>query len=331
MTFGDRPIRVGLIGAGKHGRRYATHICKDFQDRLRLVALARNDAAKAAETAREFGCRAYVGYRALIEEADVDALIVVVPPVAHPEMLSAAACAGRAVLLEKPAAIDLRAGRMLIEALAVHPVPVMVAQTLRYNTVIRTLLGHCAEIGPIHSLALTQRFEMSRLEWIDDPSRSGGGMILHTGVHSFDLLRMLTGMEADRVTCQFGSVRTSRTEDNFAATVSLGGGAVLAVVSGSRAAGGRTGYIEVAGEHGTLVGDHVGHRLHKVVGTTATPIPLGDPVPTVREVLRDFERALRTNALMPIPLKEGLRAVAVADACYAAARSGSTVAVEAIV
>jgi predicted dehydrogenase len=330
MKLGDRPIRVGLIGAGKHGRRYAAHICNDFQERLRLVALARSDGAKAAETAGEFGCRAYVGYRSLIDEADVDVLVVVVPPVAHPEIVRAAARAGRAILLEKPTAIDLRAGRLLLEALAAHPVPVMVAQTLRYNTVVRTLLANCSEIGPMHSLALTQRFERSRLEWIDDPSHAGGGMILHTGVHSFDLLRLLTGMEADRVTCRFGSVRTSRTEDNFAATVSLGGGAALAVVSGSRAAGGRTGYIEVAGERGTLVGDHVGHRLHKVVGTAATPIALDEPVPTVREVLRDLERALRANAAMPISVGEGLRAVAIADACYAAARSGSTVEVEAI-
>jgi predicted dehydrogenase len=330
MMLGDRPIRVGLIGAGKHGRRYATHICNDFQDRLRLVALARRDAAAAVETAREFGCRPYPGCRELIDDADVDVLVVVVPPVGHPEIVSAAARTGRPVLLEKPAAINLDAGRRLLETLAAHPVPVMVAQTLRYNTVIRTLLGHCAEIGPIHSLALTQRFETSRLDWIDDPSRSGGGMILHTGVHSFDLLRLLTGMEADRVTCQLGSVRTIRTEDNFAATIRLGGGAALAVVSGSRAAGGRTGYLEVAGEHGTLVGDHVGHRLHKVVGTTATAIPLCEPAPTVREVLRDFERALREGVPMSIPLEEGLRAVAIADACYAAARSGSTVAVEAV-
>jgi predicted dehydrogenase len=331
MTLGDRPIRLGLIGAGKHGRRYATHICNDFQDSLRLVALARSDPAKAAETAREFGCRPYPGYRELIDAADVDALVVVVPPVAHLEIVSAAARAGRPILLEKPAAVDLGAGRMLLDALAVHPVPVMVAQTLRYNAVVRALLAQCGEIGPVHSLALTQRFEPSRLDWIDDPSRSGGGMILHTGVHSFDLLRLLTGMEANRVACHLGSVRTRRTEDNFAATVSLGGGAALAVVSCSRAAGGRTGYIEVAGERGTLVGDHVGHRLHKVVGTKTTPVPLGDPVPTVREVLRDFTRALCDGAPMPIPLEEGLRAVAVADACYAAARSGSTVEVEEVV
>jgi predicted dehydrogenase len=328
MTLGDRPIRLGLIGAGKHGRRYAAHICNDFRDSLRLVALTRRDGAQAAEAAREFGCRAYTDYRALIDEADVDALVVVVPPVAHLEIVSAAARAGRPVLLEKPATVGLGTGRKLLDALAIHPVPVMVAQTLRYNAVVRALLAQCTEIGPIHSLALTQRFEASRLDWIDDPSRSGGGMLLQTGVHSFDLLRLLTGMEADGVTCHMGCVHTRRTEDNFAATVSLGGGAALAVVSGSRAAGGRTGYIEVAGERGTLVGDHVGHRLHKVAGTTATPVSLGDPVPTVREVLRDFTRALRDGAPMPIPIQEGLRAVAIADACYAAARSGSTVGVE---
>jgi len=60
------------------------------------------------------------------------------------------------------------------------------------------------------------------------------------------------------------------------------------------------------------------------------PLELGEPVPTVREVLRDFVGALRAGAPMPITLADGLRAVAVADACYAAARSGRVAHVEAI-
>lgn len=322
-------IRLGLIGVGKHGRRYARHIREDFSD-LQLVALARRDPEQAAALASEFGCRAYADYRELLAAPDLDAVVVVVPPLLHEEIVLAAARGGKAVLLEKPAAVSLEAGRRMLSAQRSSGVPLMVAQTLRYNAVVRALRERSAALGAIHSLALTQRFERSRLAWIDDPARSGGGITLHTGVHSFDLLRLLTGMEADAVSCRMESVATTRTEDNFAAVVRLGGGKALATVSGSRAAPGRTGYIEVAGERGTLVADHVLHRLRLVVGTRAEELAVGEAVPTVREVLREFSQRLRSGQPMPIPLDEGLRAVAIAEACYRSARTGEVAEVAAV-
>jgi predicted dehydrogenase len=59
-----------------------------------------------------------------------------------------------------------------------------------------------------------------------------------------------------------------------------------------------------------------------VLGTRVEPLPVGDTVPTVREVVRDFVAALRAGASPTVPLLEGLRAVAIVDACYAAARGG---------
>lgn len=317
----DDRLRVGLIGAGKHGRRYAKHVRDDFPD-VELVGLARRDEARAAQSAREFACRAFTDYQKLIEVPGLDAVIVVVPPALHVEVVSRALRAGLAVLLEKPAAISVSGGKMLLDLSRRLAVPVMVAHTLRYNSVVRALVANLSAIGPVHSLVLSQRFEPSQLPWIDDPALCGGGIILHTGVHSFDLVRVLTGLETDQVSCQMSAVRTQRTEDNFAATIRLGGGKAFATVSGSRAAGGRTGYIEVAGPGGTLVGDHVSGWVHLVTGVEIRRMPLEPPVPTVREVLRSFTAALRERASMPIPLEEGLRAVAIAAACYESARSG---------
>jgi predicted dehydrogenase len=321
-------MRLGLIGAGKHGSRYARHIRGDFPD-LRLVALARRDAAKAAAAAAEFGCRTYLDYRELIADREVEAVIVVVPPALHAEIVTAAAAAGRAVLLEKPAAIGVEQGRAMLATLRRHGTPLMVAQTLRYNAVVQALRARLPAIGPIHALSLSQGFEPSLLAWLDDPTRSGGGITLHTGVHSFDLVRFLTGSEAETVACHMARIHTQRTEDTFAAAIRLGGG-TLATVTGCRAIGGRTGHIEIGGEWATLVGDHVTHRAYEVVGTQARPIEIGEPVPTVRAALGDFVRALRAGAPMPIPFEEGLRAVAIACACYRAAESGHLTTVEAV-
>ena len=72
----------------------------------------------------------------------------------------------------------------------------MVSQTLRFNSVVRALEEHIDE---------WDRFIISmpaagtrRPEWRDD-FLAGGGTILHTGVHMFDLLRYSLGMKSARV------------------------------------------------------------------------------------------------------------------------------------
>jgi predicted dehydrogenase len=324
-----RRLRLGLIGLGKHGSRYARHIRDDLPG-VELAAISRQDPEKLAAAARELGARPFVSYRELIREGGVDAVVAVVPPTLHLDIVRIAAAAGMPVLLEKPAAPSLRAGRAILAVLGRHPVPVMVAQTLRYNAVVRVLLAERRRLGRVRSLTFTQRFEPSRLAWLDDPERSGGGVGLHTAVHAFDLMRIVTGMEADDVTCQVESVHTERTEDNFVATVRLGGGAALATVACSRAAGGRNGHLEVAGEKGTLIGDHVLHQAHLVVGTRIDPLAVPPPVPTVREVVRDFALAVRRGSPVPIPFAEGLRAVALAEASATAARTGRRTAVASV-
>lgn len=319
--------RIGLIGVGKHGARYARHVREDFPD-LELAAVARRDPERAAEAGRTFGATPYTDYRELIERGGVDAVIVVVPPTLHVDIVTCAARAGVPVLLEKPAAASLAAGRTMAAAVRQHPIPLMVAQTLRYNAVVRALLAARAELGAVHSMTFTQRFEPTVLDWLDDPEQSGGGIVLHTGVHAFDLMRLLSGLTPESVTCQTAAVRTRRTEDNFVATVRFGGGAALATVSCARTAGARNGHIELSGERGTLVGDHVLNQARRIVGTAVEPLSLPDNIPTVREVVRDFVAALRAGTPMPITLTDGLRAVAVVDACYTAARSGACAPIE---
>jgi len=67
-----------------------------------------------------------------------------------------------------------------------------------------------------------------------------------------------------------------------------------------------------------------------MVGSEARPIDTGPPIPTVRDTLRAFATALAAGASPPIPLEEGLRAVAIAEACARAARTGEKTAVDAI-
>jgi len=315
--------RIGLIGLGKHGGRYAKHIQEDFPD-LQLAAVCRGNPEALYRDAARTGARGFADFHDLLQSGSCDAVVAVVPPHLHLAIVEGCCAAGLPLLLEKPAAIDLESARAMQRAVIDRPIPLMIAQTLRYSAVVRTLREHVPAVGRIASISLSQRFEPSRLDWLDDPARSGAGIVLHTGVHCFDLIRHLTGLRPRRVTAQASRVHTLATEDNCAATVELDGGA-LATVSLARTTQGRSGHIELAGEFATLAGDHVLNTAQLVRGREATPLAVGEALPTVREIIHDFVSHVRAGTAVPIPLREGLEAVAVSFACLESARTGRTV------
>ena len=321
------PIAVGLIGGGKHGARYAQHAGHDVPG-MRLAALARQDHARGAEQARALGCRYHETWRALVDDPSVEAVVAAVPPSLHLEIAAAVARARKPLLIEKPLATTGAGACDVVRVLRAARVPCLMAHTLRWNAVVETMRARVPALGPLRAVMLNQRFEPSTLDWLDDPARAGGGIILHTGVHSFDLVRWLTGREIVRVTCRTARASTVRTEDNFLALLQLEGSDALVAVNGSRATTGRSGLIDVAGADGQLVGDHALGYCFAVRGLERTPVPLPEPLPTVREVLRDFARLVATGAEPRTRLEDGARSVLVAEACYRSAAAGTTVDVE---
>jgi predicted dehydrogenase len=315
-------LGLGVIGAGRHGVRYLRHLAQGDVAGVRLAGVARHDPAKVPETAESFGCRAYAGYPEMLADPGIEAVAVVVRPDLHREIVEAAAAAGKAVLLEKPAALSVTDGLAMLGASRRAGVPVMVAQTLRFNAVVQALEREKERIGPMHALRLSQRFEPSPLSWVDDPAL--GGILFHTGVHSFDLVRLFSGASAVRVQCVTGRVGDVAAVNHFSAVAVLDGNGALATVSGCRATASRTGAIELAGERGQLIGDHVLGTAFRVTGRTTEPLAVPEERPTVVETVAGFARALRAGSSMPITLEDGLRAAALAEACAAASVSGAS-------
>jgi predicted dehydrogenase len=319
-----RPLRIGLIGAGKHGSRYAQHIVADLQDVARLVVLCRRDRAAGETMARAFGCRFAAEIDDVTAAPDVDAVVVVVPPTLNAMICERAAAAGKAILVEKPLAPTVAEAARIRAALDRHGVPFMVAHTLRFNAVVRALRQRIPEIAPLRHVYLSQRFEPSSLEWLDRRAIAGGGIVIHTGVHSFDLLRHFTDTAPESVWCRTWRIDTRETEDNFVAEIVLGG-TMHGTVTGSRSTTARNGLIEIAGTGGQLIGDHVHRVAHLLRGRARTSIDVGPEEPTVLAMLRAFVDAVRGGSLPPISWDDGAAAVALAEACYRSAASGAAV------
>src|SRR5689334_14459538 len=178
-------LGIGIVGAGKHGERYLRHVVADVPA-ARLVAIARRDTVRGEAQARSYGCRFYADAERLIDDPDVDAVVLVVPPTLNVALARRAAAAGKALLVEKPLATTLADCRAIAAAVATSGITAMVAHTLRFNAVVAAVRAEVPTIGPLHAAVITQRFEPSKLAWLDTRAVAGGGIIVHTGVHSFD-------------------------------------------------------------------------------------------------------------------------------------------------
>ena len=306
------PKRLGLIGVGAHGTRYASHLAAGDVEGACLAVICRRNRTLGQTQASRLGVPFVDDYRRVLEDPGVDAVVLVLPPDLHVQIVPEALDAGKGVLVEKPLAADAEGARRLVHAAARSGQVAMVAQTLRFNTVVRAMKERRQELGRLRVISLSQRFEPSTRAWLDDPS--AGGILRNTGVHSFDLVRFLTGLEVEEALCFTQRFLTQRTEDGFGAVLKLAGGA-LGVVENNRATASRSGRIELVGENGQLCGDHTQGLLLQIEGAAARSLSLPPMVPTVRECLAAFASALHGRTPVPIPLEEGLRAVEIVDAC----------------
>jgi|SRR5690242_9943816 len=314
-------LGIGLIGLGKHGSRYARHIVEELPDAT-LVAVCRRSRPEGEKLAAAYHCTFHGDYSDLVATPRVEAVVVAVPPILHPAIVEATCRAGKPLLIEKPLATSLAAAQRIASLVSASGVRAMVAHSLRFNRTVQTVQAHMPEIGPLHALYLSHRFEPSPLDWLDRRAESGGGIVLHTGVHSFDLVRLLTGYEITRVWCRTAQIITRETEDSFAMTCQFSNPSLLATIAGSRAMGGRVGLFELAGARGHLLVDHVHGFVYLVRGTERLTLPVPSQVPTVREALGAFVRALREGSASPVSIEDGMRAVATVDAAYRSAERG---------
>ncbi len=320
-------VRFGLIGLGMHGMRYARHIMQDI-DGAELYAVCRQDPARGQAFAREHNVRYYREYLDVLNDPKVDAVVVVTPSYLHERICTTALEAGKGVLVEKPLARNTREAINIVEAVARTAGVLMVGHTLRFNSVVRTLEKHLHAVGPIHTISLNQRLETPGREWMDDFEHAGGGVILHTGIHMFDLIRHLSGDEVRRVYCEADRIVYEELEDTFVATLCLRRTKIRCVLDAARYTGGRSGRIEVVGEHGQLMGDHVHGYGMLIRDRRATPLDIPPPVNTVEQVLHAFMRTFQHQEDPAISALDGYHAVEIAEACYDAASSGGAIEID---
>lgn len=96
-----KPIQIGVMGCAAIANRSVIPAIQQLSDSFKLVAVASRTQDKATEYASRFGCDAVVGYDALLDRNDVDAIYMPLPSGIHKEWINKALAKGKHVYAEK--------------------------------------------------------------------------------------------------------------------------------------------------------------------------------------------------------------------------------------
>lgn len=317
---------IGLIGVGRHGSRYAHHLLHDVPG-ARLAAVCRRRRAEGERFGAEHGVRFYEDYRELIADPAVQAVVVATPPSAYEDICLEAVRRRKAMLVEKPLGMTGAIAREIVRAAEAAAVPLMTAQTLRFEPSIRLLKEQMARVGEPAYVVMTSRVE-PRSPSARDPAEYGGrGALLEIGIHLLDLVRFLAEDEVAEVRCELDSSGPDSAEARAWVSLRTARG-IPCLLDVSRLAGGRVGRVEWLGRDGQLAADWIHHRLRCLWTGSKEDEQVVEGRATLVEAVTQFLTALDADGPMPVTGLDGLRAVEVADACYESSETGKIISLE---
>jgi predicted dehydrogenase len=130
----------GILGPGRIAARFAADLAR-LPD-ARLAAVGSRSIERAAEfAATHGGCRAHDSYVGLASDPEVDAIYVATPNPFHLEHASLCLERGKAVLCEKPMAVNAAQARRMVDCARANGVFLMEAMWTRFNPVMRQVDG----------------------------------------------------------------------------------------------------------------------------------------------------------------------------------------------
>ncbi len=127
----SRPLRVGMIGVGRHARTILLPSIAQIPEYMQVVALATAHEETARAAAAQFHIPAHVGYEALVADPAVEAVLVVGGQ--HGPAILAALDAGKPVWTETPGIASGLEASQIRKLAQERSLPVQVGFCLRYS------------------------------------------------------------------------------------------------------------------------------------------------------------------------------------------------------
>ncbi len=253
------PVRFAILGFGHHAvRRLVPAFGKC--EHSTLTGMWRRDSVAAAANCAEFGIpHCFATREELCSSPDVDVVFITSPDAMHKDDLQLALQHGKAVLCEKPVAMDAADAQEMAAAADAAGLLFGVGQNFRYNRSLvwireQIQAGKIGEPQLAHA-QFAYPANLAPRKWITDSTLACGGPIADVGVHCIDALRFVLDQEVISVSTL---ARKDETSGNVEAVASMQlemTGGVYATVTASARAPYRT-LIEVTGSEGAVIAEN---------------------------------------------------------------------------
>ena len=342
-------LRCGVIGLGGIS---ATHTGAYLQcPRAELYAICDSSPSWLAFAQKKFNTpKAYVDYRELLADPDIDAVSICLPTGLHAEVTVAALNAGKHVLCEKPMAINADEARQMRDAAVRNDKKLMISQNQRFDQNVQLMKRRVDEgfFGDLYFVriawrrptgmmpgpdAVRENGEHYSRNWFNEKD-NGGGVLRDLGCHLLDLTMYIAdfpklisadarcyrkffpdGYKPGAFVCDSEDLATAHIKFENGLTVQLEvsfGSHVESEVVVTDLYGTKGGASRFGGD-GTLTffrDDDAGNAIAESVTRYAQPY-IGTQSRFVDSVLDDLP--------VPIPAEEGIQVIEALDAIYQSA------------
>ena len=320
-------LRLGLLGAGRIGKVHAGAIAATPGAKLVAVADAFPKAAEALAASSGAEVRSV---DAIMNSADIDAVLITTPTDLHAGMIEQAAKAGKAIFCEKPVDLDVARVRACLEVVADHKTPLMVGFNRRFDPNFMEVRRQidAGAVGTVEMVSITSRDPGPPP--IDYINRSGG-LFRDMTIHDFDMARWLLGEEPVSVFASGSNlvdpaIGKAGDIDSASLILTTASGRIAQISNSRRATYGYDQRIEVHGSKGLVSAENV----------RATTVEVANSEGYRREPLLDFFMTRYTQAYAneigaflkavegSLPMNpsgdDGLKALVLADAAVRSLR-----------
>ena len=324
-------IKVGLIGGGgiadAHIRGYRV-----YADAIKVTAVADVMDQTARRRAAELDAVAYLDFRQMILEADLDAVDICLPHYLHAEAIIAAAEAGKHILCEKPLCLTVQEADRVRLAIEAAGVTLMCAHNQLFLPPVakaKELLDQ-GILGTVYEVHTTDSFyndfDPQNMGWRAAAATSGGGELIDTGYHPTYLMLHLAGGSPAEATALLSRhrLRFMEGEDSAQVLVRFDNGVVgHLVTSWAYDPPPGTEKLSVVGERGSLLSD--GRSLVVTLRGSGSQTYDFEDVDTYVSEIGHFADCLSSGTRPLHTEKEGIEVLGLILAAYEGAR-GRTIA-----
>jgi len=320
-------LRTGILGCGGFAHRHAQNLMTLPQE-IELAVFCDHHEQNARAFSEKYSDGKgliFTDHHDMFEKANLDLVVICLPPFAHSDEVEVAAQHGVQILMEKPIALSSERAWRMVEATEKAGVKTQVGFMFRFGSGIEHLkeLIASGEVGPAGLMSARYFCNSLHAPWWRDRTKSGGQLVEQI-IHMVDLMRYLMGDAASVYSRQENlfhrEIEDYTVEDVSATVFGFPGGALGVIYATNGAIPGKwINDYRVVSQKLTAEFTDANHALFHF--TAETPVRteiIANEKNVYLAELQDLLTAIRTDGQTRTPMREGAKSL---DMALAATKS----------